>query len=54
MYLIEKGPRYYVTEEMVKEMKKGSIIVDISIDQGDVSKHQNAGLSMILFTSNTE
>jgi alanine dehydrogenase len=34
MYLIEKGPRYYVTEEMVKEMKKGSIIVDISIDQG--------------------
>jgi alanine dehydrogenase len=34
MYLIEKGPRFFVTEEMVKEMKKGSIIVDISIDQG--------------------
>jgi len=34
MYLIEKGPRFFVTEEMVKEMKKGSVIVDISIDQG--------------------
>jgi alanine dehydrogenase len=34
MYLIEKGPRYFVTEDMVKEMKKGSVIVDISIDQG--------------------
>jgi alanine dehydrogenase len=34
MYLIEKGPRFFVTEEMVKEMKKGAIIVDISIDQG--------------------
>lgn len=34
MYLIEKGPRYIITEEMVKEMKKGSVIVDISIDQG--------------------
>ncbi|HHJ10000.1 MAG TPA: alanine dehydrogenase [Bacteroidetes bacterium] len=27
-------PQYYVTEEMVKGMKKGSVIVDISIDQG--------------------
>ncbi len=26
--------RYIVTEEMVKEMKKGAVIVDISIDQG--------------------
>lgn len=34
MYLIEQGPRYIVTEEMVKQMKKGSVIVDISIDQG--------------------
>jgi alanine dehydrogenase len=34
MYLIDKGPRYVVTEEMVKEMKKGAVIVDISIDQG--------------------
>lgn len=34
MYLIEKGPRYMVTEEMVKLMKKGAVIVDISIDQG--------------------
>jgi alanine dehydrogenase len=34
MYLIEKGPRFMVTEEMVKLMKKGSVIVDISIDQG--------------------
>jgi alanine dehydrogenase len=34
MYLIEKGPRYIITEDMVKEMKKGAVIVDISIDQG--------------------
>ncbi|MFO7658094.1 MAG: alanine dehydrogenase [Bacteroidales bacterium] len=32
--LYDRGPRYFVTEEMVKEMKKGSVIVDISIDQG--------------------
>lgn len=34
MYLVEQNPRYIVTEEMVMEMKKGSVIVDISIDQG--------------------
>jgi alanine dehydrogenase len=34
VHLIGKGPRYYITEEMVKGMKKGSVIVDISIDQG--------------------
>jgi alanine dehydrogenase len=34
MYLIGEGPRYVVTEEMVKGMKKGAVIVDISIDQG--------------------
>jgi alanine dehydrogenase len=31
---IENGPRFYVTEEMVKGMKKGSVIVDISIATG--------------------
>lgn len=30
----ESGPRFYVTEEMVKGMKKGSVIVDISISHG--------------------
>ncbi len=34
MYLIEKGPRFMITEDMVRQMKKGSVIVDISIDQG--------------------
>ncbi len=34
IYMVEKGPRFYVTEEMVRGMKKGSVIVDISIDQG--------------------
>ena len=34
IHLIEKGPRFYVTEDMVKVMKKGSVIVDLSIDQG--------------------
>ncbi len=34
IHMIEKGPRFFVTEDMVKVMKKGSVIVDISIDQG--------------------
>ncbi|MBN1416321.1 MAG: alanine dehydrogenase [Bacteroidales bacterium] len=32
--LHDKGPRYFVTEDMVREMKKGSVIIDLSIDQG--------------------
>jgi alanine dehydrogenase len=32
--LWDTGPRYFVTEEMVSEMKKGSVIIDLSIDQG--------------------
>ena len=32
--LWDTGPRYFVTEEMVKDMKKGSVIIDLSIDQG--------------------
>ena len=32
--LTEKGNSYFVTEEMIKTMKKGSVIIDISIDQG--------------------
>jgi alanine dehydrogenase len=30
----DKGPRFFVSESMVKEMKKGSVIVDISISHG--------------------
>lgn len=30
----DKGPRFFVTEDMVKGMKNGSVIVDISIAQG--------------------
>ncbi|NSW44925.1 MAG: alanine dehydrogenase [Bacteroidales bacterium] len=32
--VLEQGPRFYVTEEMIKLMKKGSVVIDISIDQG--------------------
>lgn len=32
--LHEKGPLFFVTEEMVRDMKKGSVIIDLSIDQG--------------------
>jgi alanine dehydrogenase len=45
--LIENKSRYYVTEEMIKLMKKGSVIIDISIDQGGcvetsrLTTHQN-------------
>lgn len=31
---IEDRPHFFITEEMVKGMKKGSVIVDISIDHG--------------------
>jgi alanine dehydrogenase len=34
---IRRGERqedYFITEEMVKEMKKGSVIIDVSIDRG--------------------
>jgi alanine dehydrogenase len=34
IHMVENGPRFYVTEDMVKVMKKGSVIVDLSIDQG--------------------
>jgi len=34
MRLIGENPVFYVSEEMVKMMKKGSVIIDISIDQG--------------------
>lgn len=34
MHLGDKGPQFLITEEMVKIMKKGSVIIDISIDQG--------------------
>jgi alanine dehydrogenase len=32
--LWDTGPRYFVTEDMVMQMKKGSVIIDLSIDQG--------------------
>lgn len=34
VHLGNRGPQYLITEEMVKEMKKGSVIIDLSIDQG--------------------
>ena len=30
----ERGPQHLISEEMVRNMKKGSVIVDLSIDQG--------------------
>jgi len=30
----EKQQTFFITEEMVKEMKKGSVVIDISIDRG--------------------
>ena len=32
--LVQTGPRFFVTEEMVKLMKKGSVIIDLTVDQG--------------------
>jgi alanine dehydrogenase len=32
--LSDRGPRFFVTEDMVRNMKKGSIIIDLCVDQG--------------------
>lgn len=32
--LLNQGPRFFVTEDMVKAMKKGAVIIDLAIDQG--------------------
>ena len=51
VHMVDESPRYYVTEEMVKKMKKGSVIVDISIDQGgcvETSECQNLGSPFIV------
>ncbi len=34
MNLGKTGPQFLITEEMVKEMKKGAVVIDLSIDQG--------------------
>lgn len=34
LHLGADGPHFFITEEMVREMKKGSVIVDLSIDHG--------------------
>lgn len=34
MHLGDKGPQFLITEEMIQKMKKGAVIIDISIDQG--------------------
>ncbi|TVR72270.1 MAG: alanine dehydrogenase [Marinilabiliales bacterium] len=34
IHLGTEGPRFFITGEMVSEMKKGAVIVDLSIDQG--------------------
>lgn len=34
MHLGDRGPQFLITEEMIKKMKKGSVIIDLSIDQG--------------------
>jgi alanine dehydrogenase len=34
LQLVEEGQAFYVSEDMIRQMKHGSIIVDLSIDQG--------------------
>lgn len=34
VHLADQGPQFLITEEMVRGMKKGAVIVDLSIDQG--------------------
>lgn len=42
LQLVEESSSFYVPEEMVREMKQGAIIIDLSIDQGgcfETSQH---------------
>lgn len=41
-----------VSEELVKTMKKGSVIVDLSVDQEDALKLLNVAPYQILFLKN--
>lgn len=47
MHLDDKGPQFLITEDMVREMKQGAVIVDLSIDHGgcvetsECRNHQN-------------
>jgi len=34
MHIQENTPRFLITEDMVRTMKRGSVIIDVSIDQG--------------------
>ncbi len=34
MHIQENKPRFLITEDMVRTMKRGSVIIDVSIDQG--------------------
>ena len=34
MHMGESGPKFLITEDMVRDMKKGAVIIDLSIDQG--------------------
>ncbi len=36
-----------VTRQMIASMKKGSVFVDVAIDQGDVAKHQGLQVTPI-------
>lgn len=49
--LMNQGPRFFVTEDMVKLMKKGAVIVDLVVDQGGcIESSECRNLKNPLFT----
>lgn len=51
LHLGSEAPNFFITEEMVKEMKKGAVIVDLSIDLGGcIETSECRSLSSPVFT----
>jgi alanine dehydrogenase len=48
-----EAPRFYITEEMVREMKKGSVIIDLSIDQGGCIETSECRAHLLPFSQDT-
>jgi alanine dehydrogenase len=51
--LRDSGPRFFVTEEMINNMKKGSVVIDLCVDQGGcIETSEYRSLQEPVFTKN--
>ena len=51
--LRDSGPRFFVTEDMINNMKKGSVVIDLCVDQGGcIETSEYRSLQEPVFTKN--